>query len=61
MNTIKSIAYGVAILTGALTITGCVTSERENEPHVSRTTTQETTLRTRPAATTVETQSVRTY
>lgn len=63
MHTIKSIIYGVVILGGALAISGCVTAEaeREHEPHVSSTTTHETSLRTRPASATVETQSVRTY
>jgi len=55
----KPLIKGALILLGGFVITGCVTAP--STPHVSRTTTEETTIQRRPATTTVETQAYRTY
>lgn len=59
----KSIIICLVALTGPLVMSGCVTvkPQRTQTPHVTTTTTEETTLRGRPGVTTVETQNVRSY
>ncbi len=50
-------------LTGPLLMSSCVNvrPQRDHTPHVTSTTTEETTVRNRPSTTTVETQNVRSY
>jgi hypothetical protein len=59
----KTTTLCLAVLAGPLVMTSCVTvrPQRNPAPHVTTTTTEETTVRHRPASTTVETQNVRTY
>jgi uncharacterized protein YceK len=59
----KSIIISLLVLTGPLVMSGCVTvrPQRAQTPHVTTTTTEETTVRGRPSTTTVETQNVRSY
>ena len=50
-------------LAGPLLMSSCVNVRPQNEhvPQVTSTTTQETSVRSRPTTTTVETQNVRSY
>ena len=55
-----TIAFAIA---GPLLMSSCVNvrPQKEHVPQVTSTTTQETTVRSRPTTTTVETQNVRSY
>lgn len=59
----KTIAICILALTGPLVMSSCVNvrPQRDHTPHVTSTTTEETTVRGRPGSTTVETQNVRSY
>ena len=59
----KSIIICLVALTGPLIMSRCVNvrPQRDHSPRVTSTTTEETTVRTRPGSTTVETQNVRSY
>jgi len=59
----KHIIICLVAITGAFSMSSCVNErpQRKHAPHVVTTTTQETTVRSRPTSTTVETQNVRSY
>jgi|GEM_PF-2160914 len=59
----KHITICFVALTGAILVSSCVNvhPQRNQIPHVTSTTTEETTVRHRPSSTTVETQNVRVY
>jgi hypothetical protein len=59
----KTVILCAVALAGPLLMSSCVNvrPQRDPSPRVTTTTTQETTLRSRPSTTTVETQNVRAY